>query len=66
MHFRLVRLIETCLVVDEWERMERENSILPDDQKKEIPKLENMTVHNWQASAIGALHEAAEAYLLGM
>ena len=66
MHFRLVRSIETCMVVDEWELMQRQNSILPVDQRKEIPKLENMTIHNWQASAIGALHEASEAYLLGM
>ena len=51
--------------VDEWETMMRENELLPDDKKKDVPKLEDMQVHNWQASAIGALHEAGEAYLLG-
>ena len=51
--------------VDEWETMMRENELLPDDKKKDVPNLEDMQVHNWQASAIGALHEAAEAYLLG-
>ena len=27
-------------------------------------KLENMMIHNWQATAIGALQEATEAHLL--
>ena len=43
----------------------RENELLPDDKKKDVPKLEDMQVHDWQVSAIGALHEAKEAYLLG-
>ena len=51
--------------VDEWETMMRENELLPDDKKKDVPKLEDMQVHNCQASVIGALHEAGEAYLLG-
>ena len=51
--------------MDEWEMMMRENELVPDDKKKDVPKLEDMQVHNWQASAIGALHEAGEAYLLG-
>ena len=51
--------------VNEWEAMKRDNELLPDGEKKEIPKLEEMTIHNWQAAAIGALHKAAEAHLLG-
>ena len=43
----------------------RENKLLPDNKKKDVPKLEDMQVHNWQVSAIGVLHEAGEAYLLG-
>ena len=38
---------------------------LPEPMKKEIPKLEDMQIHNWQLMAIGALQEAGEAYLLG-
>ena len=45
--------------------MKRDNELLPDDKKKEIPKLEEMQIHYWQAAAIGALHEATEAHLLG-
>ena len=45
--------------------MHRDNELLPDGEKKEIPKLEDMTIHNWQAAAIGDLHEAAKAHLLG-
>ena len=60
-----MRSIEVNMRVDEWEAMKRDNELLPDGEKKEIPKLEEMTVHNWQAAAIGALHEAAEAHLLG-
>ena len=52
------------MVVDEWERINRENSILPEEQRQNVPKLEDMNIHNWQAVAIGALHEAAEAHLL--
>ena len=62
--FRLVRCIEVNMVVDEWERINRENSILPEEQRQNVPKLEDMNIHNWQAVAIGALHEAAEAHLL--
>ena len=51
--------------VNEWEVMKRDNELLPDAEKKEIPKLEEMTIHNWQASAIGTLPEAAEVHLLG-
>ena len=43
----------------------RKNELLLDDNKKDVPKLEDMQVHNWQASTIGALHKAGEAYLLG-
>ena len=52
------------MVVDEWERINRENSILLEEQRQNVPKLEDMNIHNWQAAAIGALHEAAEAHLL--
>ena len=51
--------------VDEWEAMMRENELLPADRKKEIPKLEDMQIHNWQSTVIGALHETGEAHLLG-
>ena len=51
--------------VNEWKAMHRDNELLPDGEKKDIPKLEEMTIHNWQVAAIGALHEASEAHLLG-
>ena len=60
-----MRLIEVNMKVDEWEAMKRDKELLPDGEKKEIPMLEDMTIHNWQAAAIGALHEAAETHLLG-
>ena len=60
-----MRSIEVNIKVDEWEVMKRDNELLPDGEKKEIPNLEKMTIHNWQAVAIGALHKAAEAHLLG-
>ena len=53
------------LKVDEWEQMMVENEGLPEELKKKVPKLENMEVHFWQAAALGALHEAGEAFLLG-
>ena len=43
----------------------RENELLPDEKKKDVPRLEDMQVRNWQVSAIGALHQTGEAYLLG-
>ena len=52
------------MVVDEWERMNRENSILAEHQQQNVPKLEDMNIHNWPTAAIGALHEAAEAHIL--
>ena len=63
-YFRLVRCIEVNMVVDEWERMNRENSILAEHQRQHVPKLEDMNIHNWQAVAIGALHEAAKSHIL--
>ena len=62
---RVVRSVEVNLKVDEWEMMMVENEALPDELKKEVPKLEDMQVHYWQAAALGALHEAGEAFLLG-
>ena len=64
MYFRLVCSIETCMVVDEWERMTRKNKLMPEEMQEKVPKLEDMSIHNWQAAAIGALHEATEAHLL--
>ena len=52
------------MVVDKWERMTRENKLMPEQLQVEVPKLEDMTIHNWQAAAIGALHEVTEAHLL--
>ena len=52
------------MVVDEWERMSHENSILVEHQRQNVLKLEDMNIHNWQAVAIWALHEAAEAHIL--
>ena len=50
------------MVVDEWERMNRENSILLEEQRQNVPILEDMNIH--KAAAIGALNEAAQAHLL--
>ena len=44
------------MVVDEWEWMTRENELMPENLRVEVSKLEDMTIHNWQAAAIGALH----------
>ena len=60
-----MRSLEVNMKVDEWEAMKRDNELLPDREKKEIPKLEEITIHNWQPAAIGALHKVAEAHLLG-
>ena len=64
MYFRLVRSVETCMVVDEWERMTKNNEVLPEEMREPVPNLEDMSIHNWQAAAIGALHEASEAHFL--
>ena len=63
-YFRLVRCIEVNMVVDEWERMNCENSVLLQHLRQDVPKLEDMNIHNWQAMTIGALYEAAEAHIL--
>ena len=52
------------MVVDKWERINHENSILPEEQRQNVPKLEDINIQNWLAAAIGGLHEAAEAHLL--
>ena len=62
MYFRLVHSIETCMVVDEWEQMMRENELMPEELGVKVPKLEDMTIHHVHASAIRALHEATEAH----
>ena len=62
---RLIHSAEVHMKVDEWESMMMENELLPEGQKKVMLKLEDMQVHNWQGAAIGAIHELAEAYLLG-
>ena len=59
--FRLIWSIEVNLKVDEWESMMLENESLLEHMKKEIPKLEDMQIHNWQGMAIGALRETGEA-----
>ena len=64
MYFRLVCSIETCMVVDEWERMTRENKLMLEEMRVKVQKLEDMSIHNWQAVAIGALHKAREAHLI--
>ena len=35
-YFRLVRCIEVNMVVDEWERMNHENSILVEHQRQDV------------------------------
>ena len=52
------------MVVDQWEQMTRENEVMPEEMQVQVPKLEDMSIHNWQATAIGALHEVTEAHLL--
>ena len=52
------------MVVDEWERMTKNNEVLQEEMRETVPKLEDMSIHNWQPAVIGALREATEAHLL--
>ena len=54
------------VIIDE--HMERKwvNDKLPRDQRKKLPEIEDLQLLLFQPGAIGCLHEAGKAYLLGL
>ena len=54
------------IIVKEWERDRAENELLPEAQQKKLPALSEIVPHKWEGAAVGALQEAAEAYIIGM
>ena len=65
-YFRVVRAIQVDILVREWERDKAENALLPESERKKIPfYADDLVAKMWEGAAIGALQEAAEAYLIG-
>ena len=65
-YFRVVRAIQVDILVKEWERDKAENALLPESERKKIPfYVDDLVAKTWESTAIGALQEAAEAYLIG-
>ena len=44
----------------------RVNDKLPRDQRKRLPEIDDLQLLLFQPGVIGCLHEAGEAYLLGL
>ena len=62
---RVCRAIEIDILVTKWERQVEENKKLPEGLKVKIPaKSDDLVPKRWEG--IGALQEAAEAYLVGV
>ena len=54
-------------MVTRWEMQVEENAKLPPSQRVPMPKKSDDIVSlHWEASALGTLQEAGEAYLIGM
>ena len=54
-------------MVTRWEMQVEENAKLPPSQRVPMPKKsDDLVPLCWEASALGALQEAGEAYLIGM
>ena len=67
-HFnRVCRAIQIDQMVTRWEMQVEENAKLPPSQR--VPMLkssDDLVTLPWEASALGALQEAGEAYLIGI
>ena len=54
-------------MVTAWELQVEENKKLPPSQQVPVPaKSDYLVPKKWEAAALGALQEAAEAYLIGI
>ena len=63
-HYRLVKGITDQLIIEDWESHKAINDALPAHRRKNIEKEGELQRPMFQANAIGALHEAGEAFLL--
>ena len=63
---RLIKWVTSKVVIDE--HMERKwvNDKLLRHERKRLPVIEDLQLPLFQPGAIGCLHEAGEAYLLGL
>ena len=63
----MCRAIQVDQMVTRWEMQVEENTKLPPSQRMPMPKKsDDLVPLRWEASALGALQEAGEAYLIGM
>ena len=54
-------------MVTRWEIQVEENAKLPPSQRVPVPKRsDDLVPLHWEASALGALQEAGEVYLIGI
>ena len=59
--------IQIDQMVTRWEMQVEENAKLPPSQRVPVPKKsDDLVPLRWEASALGALQEAGEAYLIGI
>ena len=62
----MCRAIQIDQMVTRWEIQVEENAKLPPSQRVPVPKRsDDLVPLRWEASALGALQEAGEAYLIG-
>ena len=57
-------MVTDQMIIEDWETRKEINDALPKHEHQKIEKEEELERPMFQANAIGALHEAAEAYLL--
>ena len=63
---RVCRAIQVDILVSDWERQVEDNKELLKHLQVKIPtKSDNLVLKKWEGAAIGALQEAAEAYIVG-
>ena len=63
----MCRAIQIDQMVTRWEIQVKENAKLPPSQRVPVPKRsDDLVPLRWEASALGALQEAGEAYLIGI
>ena len=62
---RLIKWVVSKIVIDDHMENKRINNKLPPHKRKIMPHISDLQIPRFKAGAIGAIHEAAEIFLLG-
>ena len=62
----MIKYVASKVIIQDWEERIRVNASLPVAQRKVVEAtVEDLQLPVFQSAAIGALHEASEAFLVG-